>query len=144
MNFLKTYEAYKPLIKFRTKSGEILRYRDRWKTPTSKEREIISRNLQDIFQELIDDRYRVRSGVFMAGDPYPYIWISSRRRREGFDTEVVTDYIERAKDYLSSIGFVTELEKMAVGQSNEQWYFYFDKSNPNVVVTESVEESTED
>lgn len=137
MKYLKLYEAWKPLIEIKTKDGTVLRYQDEWKTCRSKEREMITDYLEDIFQELKDDRYRINTGGFMAGDFAPYVWISSRRRREGFDADVVTDYIERAKDYLESIGFVTDLEKMSVGKSNEQWYFYFDKSKPDVKITES-------
>lgn len=127
----KIFEAYKPLIEIKLKDGNILRYKDEWKTSRSKERHDITKYLMDIFQELKDDRYVVNDGGWISNDHvlaaehfgYPYIWLSSRRRREGMDWDVVDDYVSRAREYLESIGFVTEVERLG----NNQMYLYFDK-----------------
>ena len=124
----KTFEDWKPLIEIKSKDGTVLRYKEEWKTPRSKERNDLSRYLMDIFQELKDDRYAMHDGGWMASSDYPFIWISSRRRREGMDWEVVDDYVSRAIDYLESSGFVTEVEKINVDSRNAQMYLYFDKN----------------
>lgn len=132
MKYLQLFEAWKPLIEIKHKDGTVLRYKEEWKTPRSKERNDLTRYLMDIFQELIDDRYRVHDGGWMASNDYPYIWISSRRRREGMDWDVVDDCVARAIDYLESNGFVTEVEKINVNSSNAQMNLFFDKKPTSV------------
>jgi len=129
MKYIKLFEAWKPLIEVKYKDGTVLRYKEEWKTARSKERNDLTNYLMDIFQELKDDGYRVRDGGWMASNDYPYIWISSRRRREGMDWNVVDDCVERAIDYLESNGFVTEVEKMNVDSRSAQMNLFFDKKS---------------
>jgi hypothetical protein len=133
----KIFETYKPLIEIKLKDGNVLRYKDEWKTSRSKERHEITKYLMDVFQELKDDRYVVNDGGWMAGSSYPHIWISSRRRREGMDWDIVDDYVSSARDYLESVGFVTEVEKLG----SNQMYLYFDKDPKSFdkVIKESIE-----
>lgn len=133
MKHIKLFEAWKPLIEIKSKDGTVLRYKEEWKTSRSKERNDLTRYLMDILQELKDDRYAIHDGGWMASSDYPHIWISSRRRREGMDWDVVDDCVSRAIDYLESIGFVTEVEKINVNSRNAQMYLYFDKKSPGIV-----------
>ena len=127
MKYIKTYEAWKPLIEIKTKDGEVLRYRDEWKVPNHPEREEISSDLMDIFQDLKDEGYSIRDGGYLALSDYPYVWISGRtRKRKGKPTDwsVVDEYVSRTQDYLESRGFVTLVNKM----NDWQMYLYFDKN----------------
>ena len=123
LEIYKLFESEKPLIEIELKDGNILRYKDEWKTSRSKERHDITKYLMDIFQELIDDGYVVNDGGWISSSDYPYIWLSSRRRRGGMDWDVVDDYISSAREYLESIGFITHIERL----SKNQMYLYFDK-----------------
>lgn len=126
MKYIKTYEAWKPLIEIKTKDGSVLRYKEEWKVAGHPEREEISQYLMDIFQELKDEGYSVRDGGYMAFNDYPYVWISSRtrRRRGNMDWDMVNDCILSAQSYLESKGFITLVDKL----NDNQVYLYFDKN----------------
>jgi hypothetical protein len=134
MRYLKPYkifEADKP------------EYDTDWKRPGNPVREKLEVELREILLEVIDMGYRPQLSGFTKGfsESGPYVWICNQRRKshDEFWNEI-TDTVERVKDYLIGKGFKVNQEVINEGTRNEQVYIYFNMSNLNESVSDTMDE----
>ena len=148
MKIIKKYSNYlikeSDFIEYKSSiNGEIIYYDAEWKLPRSPIRRKLEKDLNDILLEIEDEGYRTDISGFVIGSKemadrrhalrknFPnstwqpdrtFIWIKGR------SNELVSETIERIKDYLDTEGFrVTKEEIVNKDRPGEQIYIYFDR-----------------